>query len=50
MVKASGGGGGKGMRIAWNDEEAISGYRLSQAEAMSSFNNGTMFIEKYIDF
>ena len=30
MIKASAGGGGKGMRIAWNDEEALEGYKLSK--------------------
>lgn len=33
MIKASAGGGGKGMRIAWNDEEAREGFRLSTDEA-----------------
>ena len=49
MVKASGGGGGKGMRVAYNDAEAKSGFHLSRAEAMSSFGNDTMFIEKFIE-
>lgn len=49
MVKASGGGGGKGMRVAYNDAEARSGYQLSKAEALSSFGNDTMFVEKFIE-
>lgn len=49
MIKASAGGGGKGMRIAWNDQEAIEGYRLSKAEAKSSFGDDRMLIEKYIE-
>ncbi|OQV20719.1 Propionyl-CoA carboxylase alpha chain, mitochondrial [Hypsibius exemplaris] len=49
MVKASAGGGGKGMRIAWNDTEARDGYRLSQQEAKSSFADDRMLIEKYIE-
>eukprot|EP01138_Halocafeteria_seosinensis_P012235 gb/GECG01012503.1/.p1 GENE.gb/GECG01012503.1/~~gb/GECG01012503.1/.p1 ORF type:complete len:849 (+),score=120.11 gb/GECG01012503.1/:1-2547(+) len=49
MLKASAGGGGKGMRIAWNDEEAIMGYRLSKQEAQSSFGDDRIFIEKYIE-
>jgi len=49
MIKASAGGGGKGMRIAWNDEEALSGYKLSRAEAKSSFGDDTMFVEKFIE-
>ena len=40
MVKASAGGGGKGMRICWNDEELVTGFRLSQSEAISSFGDG----------
>jgi propionyl-CoA carboxylase alpha chain len=49
MIKASAGGGGKGMRIAWNDEEAISGFHLSKAEAKSSFGDDRMLLEKFID-
>merc|ERR1711959_501508 len=48
MIKASAGGGGKGMCIAWNDEEVSEGYRLATDEALSSFNNGDVFIEKFI--
>lgn len=48
MIKASAGGGGKGMRIAFNDKEAIEGFKLSREEALSSFNDGRIFIEKYI--
>ena len=49
MIKASAGGGGKGMRIAWNDKEAIEGFRLSKSEAASSFGDDRMLIEKFID-
>ncbi|GAU95643.1 hypothetical protein RvY_07229 [Ramazzottius varieornatus] len=49
MIKASAGGGGKGMRIATNDHEARDGYRLSQQEAKSSFADDRMLIEKYIE-
>jgi propionyl-CoA carboxylase alpha chain len=49
MVKASAGGGGKGMRVAWNDEEAKVGFRLSKSEAMSSFGDDTIFLEKFIE-
>lgn len=48
MIKASAGGGGKGMRIAFNDKEAIEGFKLSREEAISSFGDGRIFIEKYI--
>jgi propionyl-CoA carboxylase alpha chain len=49
MIKASAGGGGKGMRIAYNDREALEGFRLSREEAISSFGDGRIFIEKYIE-
>ncbi|KAL6066072.1 Propionyl-CoA carboxylase alpha chain, mitochondrial [Balamuthia mandrillaris] len=49
MIKASAGGGGKGMRIAWNDKEALEGFKRSKAEAQSSFGDDRMLIEKYID-
>jgi propionyl-CoA carboxylase alpha chain len=49
MVKASAGGGGKGMRIAWNDKEAIEGFRASKEEARSSFGDDRMLVEKFID-
>ena len=48
MIKASAGGGGKGMRIAFNDQEAEEGFKLSKDEAISSFGDGRIFIEKYI--
>lgn len=48
MLKASAGGGGKGMRIAFNDQEAIEGFKISRDEAISSFGDGRIFIEKYI--
>jgi len=49
MIKASAGGGGKGMRIAFNDKEALEGFKLSKDEAISSFGDGRIFIEKYIE-
>ena len=48
MIKASAGGGGKGMRIAFNDQEAAEGFILSKEEAINSFGDGRIFIEKYI--
>ncbi len=48
MIKASAGGGGKGMRIAWNDDEAREGFQLSKNEAASSFGDDRIFIEKFI--
>lgn len=49
MIKASAGGGGKGMRIAWNDQEAVEGYRFSSQEAASSFGDDRLLVEKYVD-
>ncbi|MGI9353985.1 MAG: acetyl-CoA carboxylase biotin carboxylase subunit [Rhizobiaceae bacterium] len=48
MIKASAGGGGKGMRIAWNDDEARDGFRSSKNEAASSFGDDRIFIEKFV--
>ena len=48
MIKASAGGGGKGMRIAWNDDEAREGFERSKSEAASSFGDDRIFIEKFI--
>ena len=48
MVKASAGGGGKGMRIAWNDTELKEGLASAASEARSSFGDDRVFIEKYI--
>uniref|UniRef100_A0A8D0DCV3 Propionyl-CoA carboxylase alpha chain, mitochondrial n=1 Tax=Sander lucioperca TaxID=283035 RepID=A0A8D0DCV3_SANLU len=49
MIKASAGGGGKGMRIAWNAEETREGFRFSSQEAASSFGDDRLLIEKFID-
>ena len=49
MVKASAGGGGKGMRIAWNDNEAREAFRISSAEALSSFGDNRLLVEKFIE-
>ena len=49
MIKASAGGGGKGMRIAWNDTEAREGFQASKNEAKSSFGDDRIFIEKFVD-
>jgi propionyl-CoA carboxylase alpha chain len=48
MIKASAGGGGKGMRIAAGDEEVRDGFRSAASEAKSSFGDDRIFIEKYI--
>ncbi|MCC6839452.1 MAG: acetyl-CoA carboxylase biotin carboxylase subunit [Flavobacteriales bacterium] len=49
MIKASAGGGGKGMRIARSDEEAREGFRSASNEARSSFGDDRVFIEKYVE-
>ena len=49
MIKASAGGGGKGMRIARSADEVHEGFRASTAEAKSSFGDDRVFIEKYIE-
>jgi len=49
MLKASAGGGGKGMRVAYNDEECLDGFERAQSEAVSSFGDDRIFIEKYIE-
>jgi len=49
MVKAAGGGGGKGMRIAWSDNEAREGFRIARSEALSSFGDNRILIEKFIE-
>ena len=48
MIKASAGGGGKGMRVAFNEAEAREGFERSVSEAMSSFGDDRIFVEKYI--
>ena len=48
MIKASAGGGGKGMRIAWTDQEAREGFESSKNEAANSFGDDRIFIEKFV--
>jgi len=49
MLKASAGGGGKGMRIARNDDECLDGFERAANEARSSFGDDRIFIEKFIE-
>ena len=49
MAKASAGGGGKGMRIAWNEKDLAEGYVLATQEAASSFGDSRMLIEKFVE-
>jgi acetyl-CoA carboxylase biotin carboxylase subunit len=48
ILKAAAGGGGKGMRIARNDEELDAGFRIAQAEAKAAFGDNRIYVEKYI--
>ncbi|WP_294406887.1 acetyl-CoA carboxylase biotin carboxylase subunit [uncultured Clostridium sp.] len=48
MIKASAGGGGKGIRIAFNDDEFLMGYKTAKAEAKACFGNDTLYLEKFI--
>ncbi|MEO6152539.1 MAG: acetyl/propionyl/methylcrotonyl-CoA carboxylase subunit alpha [Croceibacterium sp.] len=49
MLKASAGGGGKGMRLAWNEAEVREGFPATQREGLASFGDDRVFIEKFID-
>ncbi|MFX3722998.1 acetyl-CoA carboxylase biotin carboxylase subunit, partial [Streptococcus suis] len=48
MIKAALGGGGRGMRVAYNEEEAKEGYVRAKSEAKASFGNDEVYVEKYI--
>ncbi|OWV75122.1 acetyl/propionyl-CoA carboxylase subuit alpha [Rhizobium sp. R339] len=48
MIKASAGGGGKGMRIAWNEGDVRDGFERARSEAKSSFGDDRVFIEKFV--
>jgi len=49
MIKASAGGGGKGLRVSWSDEETTTGFVACQNEARNSFGDDRIFIEKFIE-
>ena len=49
MIKASAGGGGKGMRVAYTEDEVKEGFRSAVNEAVSSFGDDRVFIEKFIE-
>jgi propionyl-CoA carboxylase alpha chain len=49
MMKASAGGGGKGMRLAWNDKDVSEGFEATQREGLASFGDERVFIEKFIE-
>ncbi|MEY3282302.1 MAG: hypothetical protein RIR86_315 [Acidobacteriota bacterium] len=48
MIKATAGGGGRGMRIAWNDTELVNAYQTARAEAEVAFKNSGVYLERYI--
>lgn len=49
IIKASAGGGGKGMRLVRKSSDLISALKMAQSEAMSSFDNDTVYVEKYLE-
>jgi propionyl-CoA carboxylase alpha chain len=49
MIKASAGGGGKGLRVAYNDQEAAEGFDSCRTEAKNAFGDDRVFIEKFIE-
>ena len=49
MIKASAGGGGKGLRVAFSDQEALEGFTTCRNEALASFGDDRIFIEKFIE-
>ena len=49
MIKASAGGGGKGLRVAFNDKEAFDGFSACRNEARNSFGDDRVFIEKFVE-
>ncbi len=49
MMKASAGGGGKGMRLAWNDKDVEEGFEATRREGKNSFGDDRVFIEKFIE-
>jgi acetyl-CoA carboxylase biotin carboxylase subunit len=49
IVKAAGGGGGRGMRVAHNDPSLVKGYHTARSEAERAFGNSAVYLEKYIE-
>ncbi len=49
ILKATAGGGGKGMRVVWNDEEMEKAYDTAKAEAGASFKNDGVYLEKFVE-
>ncbi|MCU5746347.1 acetyl-CoA carboxylase biotin carboxylase subunit [Staphylococcus sp. SQ8-PEA] len=49
IIKATAGGGGKGIRVARDDKELINGFKMTQQEAETAFGNGGLYLEKFIE-
>lgn len=49
MIKASSGGGGKGMRVSWSEEDFISNFQNAQMESIKGFSDDTMYLERYVE-
>ncbi len=49
MLKASAGGGGKGMRIVWNEDEVEKAFQTASMEAEAAFHNGDLYVEKFVE-
>jgi acetyl-CoA carboxylase biotin carboxylase subunit len=49
ILKATAGGGGKGMRIVWNDDEFHKAFKSAEHEAESAFGNGALYLEKFVE-
>ncbi len=48
IIKAAGGGGGRGMRVVHSEDQLLSSVQLTRSEAMAAFNNGTVYMEKFL--
>jgi acetyl-CoA carboxylase biotin carboxylase subunit len=48
IIKATAGGGGRGMRVAWDEKQLRTGFGIAQAEAGAAFNNNALYLEKFI--
>jgi acetyl-CoA carboxylase biotin carboxylase subunit len=49
LIKAVAGGGGRGMRVAWDERELMQVFPVAQSEAQAAFGNGAVYVERYLD-
>lgn len=49
MIKASSGGGGKGMRVSWSEEDFTANFQNAQMESIKGFSDDTMYLERYVE-